>query len=174
MKLLRNGLLVALLAWSVAACAQLAPVPSDTAIWSDVFLNKKLHERLSLNAYGSLRFEHQVSGLGEEYASLGVTYDLSHYLSVGTAYRLGGSQWVPARHTLEHRVLMEATLHLPLGAGFLLSDRNRGEARVINGELSERYRNRIQLERAMEVFDHRATPYLSFEGYFDTHYHLWS
>ena len=171
--ILKRAMVGALL-WSAAVAAQLKPVPSDSAIWSDVFFSKKVHERISINAWGSLRFGHNVSGLSEEHTSLGISYELSHYLTVGTAYRFGGSQWDPARHTLEHRVMLEATPHLPLGAGFSLNDRNRIEARVVNGVLSERYRNRIQLERAMKLFDHRATPYLAFEDLFDTHYHQWS
>jgi uncharacterized protein DUF2490 len=74
----------------------------------------------------------------------------------------------------EHRAIMELTPRYPVGGGFLLSDRSRGEARWINGQYSLRYRNRVRLERDFAIKRFRFTPYATGEVYYDTRYRIWN
>jgi hypothetical protein len=55
-----------------------------------------------------------------------------------------------------------------------MSDRNRGELRFIDGRTSERYRNRVQLEREVQSGQFKFTPYLSWEAFYDTRFHTWN
>jgi hypothetical protein len=55
----------------------------------------------------------------------------------------------------------------------LLADRNLVELRVINGEYSTRYRNRLTLERAFLVHRLRFDPYAWGELFYDGRYDSW-
>lgn len=75
----------------------------------------------------------------------------------------------------EHRFLTEQTLRKPLPGGLLLSDRNREDFRFINGDFSFRYRNRVTIERELQLFKKRSiTPYASGEIFYDTRYSAWN
>jgi hypothetical protein len=74
----------------------------------------------------------------------------------------------------ENRMLLELTARLPMGGKWLWTDRNRGEFRSIGDDTSKRYRNRLRLERGIVVMGFRGTPYLSFEGYYDTRVNRWN
>lgn len=74
----------------------------------------------------------------------------------------------------EHRAILELTPRYPLPGAFLLSDRNRWEARWINGHYSLRYRNRLRLERDFTIRSFRFTPYATGELYYDTRYRIWN
>src|SRR4030095_10089997 len=74
----------------------------------------------------------------------------------------------------EHRAILELNSRYPLPGGFLLTDRNRGEARWINGDYSLRYRNRVRFERDFAISCFRFTPYVTGELYYDTRYRIWN
>jgi len=74
----------------------------------------------------------------------------------------------------EHRAIVELSSRYPLPGGFLLTDRNRGEARWINGDYSLRYRNRVRFERDFAIRSFRFTPYITGEIYYDTRYRIWN
>ena len=65
-----------------------------------------------------------------------------------------GYRYMPSTNgATEHRGLLEATARYPLVRGVLLSDRNRVDFRIIDGEFAWRYRNRISAERdALHTF----------------------
>jgi len=56
----------------------------------------------------------------------------------------------------------------------LLSDRNREEFRVVNGDFSFRYRNRVTLEREFLLPGRSLTPYGSVEVYHDSRFIAWN
>ena len=77
--------------------------------------------------------------------------------------------------TLENRSILEFTGRYPLPLGFVLTDRNRQEFRMVEGQnVSVRYRNRLWAERDLRFKALSFTPYLYDEVYFDTRYHAWS
>jgi len=75
---------------------------------------------------------------------------------------------------LEHRGIAEASFRIPVTGLILLSDRNRGEFRDINGAYSFRYRNRLRIERQTKTDFVTLTPYLSAEFYYDSRYEMWN
>ena len=89
--------------------------------------------------------------------------DYEHYLVFG-----GGYEYL---HTvqngstkIENRIIAQATPRI-LFAGFLLSDRNRGEFRWVNGIYDFRYRNKVEVMNHLQRGVFRFTPYVSGELY---------
>lgn len=74
----------------------------------------------------------------------------------------------------EHRINIDVTPRLLLGAGFLATDRNRIEARWVNGVYNVRYRNRLAVLRPLEAGKFRFTPYGNGELFYDRNLHSWN
>ena len=92
------------------------------------------------------------------------------YLSFGAGYRY----IVTVDNPSEHRVLLEATPRFPLPLMLLLSDRQRADLRVINGQFSWRYRNRLMVERSFKIKHLSLTPFARGELLYNSHYDLWN
>ncbi len=67
-----------------------------------------------------------------------------------------------------------ATLHFPLKASFLLTDRNRADLDWKTGNFSWRYRNRLQIERRLAIRSYHPAPYASVELFYQSQYNKWS
>jgi Protein of unknown function (DUF2490) len=75
----------------------------------------------------------------------------------------------------ENRGILELTSRYSLPWQFVISDRNRGEFRFIEGRpFSTRYRNRLRLERDVKYGWLACTPYVYGEVFYDTRYDLWT
>lgn len=75
----------------------------------------------------------------------------------------------------ENRAIVEFTARYLLPAELIVSDRNRGEMRFINGKgFSSRYRNKLQMERDFRIGHLVYTPYISEEVFYDTRYDVWN
>jgi hypothetical protein len=74
---------------------------------------------------------------------------------------------------IENRIVTQATFHYVPGAAFLLTDRNRVEFRWVNGAYDFRYRNKLMVNRPLELHHFRFTPYASGEMYYDRNHHAW-
>ena len=66
------------------------------------------------------------------------------------------------------------TFHLPLKAGFLISDRNRADLDWKSGKFTWRYRNKLTLERTVAVYSYHFIPYAAAEPYYVSQYGKWS
>jgi hypothetical protein len=66
------------------------------------------------------------------------------------------------------------TLHFPLKAGFLISDRNRADLDWTSESFTWRYRNKLTLERTVAVHSYHFIPYVAAEPYYVEKYHKWS
>jgi uncharacterized protein DUF2490 len=66
------------------------------------------------------------------------------------------------------------TLNFPLKGRFLLSDRNRGDLDWNSGNFSWRYRNLVQVERALRIRSYHPAPYVSAEFFYESQYSKWS
>src|SRR5450759_744460 len=75
-------------------------------------------------------------------------------LSVGYRY------FKSAATAPENRIVLEASPRFPLPWKIVLTDRNRGDLRMIGGDFSWRYRNRLSVERAVFIHSYAFTPYL--------------
>lgn len=74
----------------------------------------------------------------------------------------------------ENRIVMEASPRFPLPWKIVLTDRNRGDLRMIGGDFSWRYRNRLSVERTVFIHSYAFTPYARAEADYDSHYSKWS
>lgn len=75
---------------------------------------------------------------------------------------------------IENRTLLEVTPRFPLVSGVVVSDRNRADLRVLDGEFSWRYRNRLSAERTFVIRSYHFSPYGRCEVFFDSNYEKWS
>jgi Protein of unknown function (DUF2490) len=100
----------------------------------------------------------------------GVDEAKTRFILLSFGYRYLPSSSAPATN----RILLIATPRFPLRSKVVISDRNRGELNFSNGDLTWRYRNRLQLEREMTIRSYHPTPYVDVEVYYDSKYQKWS
>jgi hypothetical protein len=74
----------------------------------------------------------------------------------------------------ENRMIVAFTSHVPLSAGFLVSDRSRADLDWQSGDFTWRYRNRFQVERALPFLGYHFIPYAAVEPYYVSQYSKWS
>ncbi len=90
-------------------------------------------------------------------------------LTLGVGYRYIANIDKP----VENRGIVELTARFPLPGKLQLSDRNRADLRVIQGEFSWRYRNRNILERSFAIHKYPITPYGQAEFYYNSQSDTW-
>jgi hypothetical protein len=74
----------------------------------------------------------------------------------------------------DNRFLVAVTSHLPMKAGFLVTDRNRADMDWKGGTANWRYRNKLTLERTFAIHSYHPVPYVAFEPYYESQYDKWS
>jgi hypothetical protein len=74
----------------------------------------------------------------------------------------------------EQRMLLAATSHFPLKAGFRLSDRNRADLDWKSGKFTWRYRNKLTVERTFAIRSYHFIPYVAAEPFYESQYSKWS
>jgi hypothetical protein len=94
----------------------------------------------------------------------------SRALVLETGYRSVTAPDTPPTNRME-TVL---TLHFPLKAGFLVSDRNRADLDWKSGQFTWRYRNKLALERTFAAHSYHFIPYVAAEPYYESQYNKWS
>jgi hypothetical protein len=96
------------------------------------------------------------------------------YLVLRAGYRHQTSL-TNANSASENRGILELTSRYMLPWHLVISDRNRGEFRFIQGHpFSTRYRNRLRLERYVQYGWFNCTPYVYDEIFYDTRYDRWT
>jgi hypothetical protein len=90
-------------------------------------------------------------------------------LSIGYRY-LPQANGAPGTNRLEP----VATFNFPMKGRFLFSDRSRADLDWKTGSFSWRYRNRIQIERALRFRSYHPAPYASAEFFYESQYSKWS
>lgn len=147
---------------------------ADTQIWPEATLSFHLRPDTTLQLYGTIRPGRDATAIVAKQAGIGVGYALNRYLSIFGSYRYIVSDPVPGRHQTEHRYFFDLTGRVPLGQHFMLSDRNRVEVRDMAGNVSHRYRNRVQVECDLRLGERRVAPYAAYEIFYDDRFDLWS
>ena len=160
---------------SVPGRAQNEAEPAhDTQWWPDTQVNIRLNEKLTSVLFLTIRPGRNKGAVVTQQYGTGLSWAIHPRLTAATQYRYILSDPTETRHATEHRLHVELTPRVPLGKGFTLIDRTRGEYRNINGSVSGRFRNRVWLEKPLTIHEHRLTPYISGETYFDTRSHTLS
>lgn len=186
LRALSAGVLAALFAgWNMAMISQTAAAQATQfSPEMDVYVNLHQNARLSFQAgrvleegaptqavFGS-NLEVYVKPLSRLRTAAGQQFDQSKFrtltLSVGYRY------FTSVGTAPEHRIVLEASPRFPLPWKIVLTDRSRGDLRMIAGDFSWRYRNRLSVERVVFLHSYAFTPYLRGEAYYDSRYSKWS
>jgi hypothetical protein len=76
--------------------------------------------------------------------------------------------------SIEERVELVGTSNYPIKGSILLSDRNRMDLDWQNGAFQWRYRNRLSLERSLDIFAHHPRVYARVEEFYESQYQKWT
>lgn len=144
----------------------------DTQFWPDLSITKQIAARTGVFADLNGQYGDQAGAFVNRIAGFGLTWG-NRYLSVSPYYRFISTLAAPDRHVIEHRAALDVTPFIHLRR-WIVSDRSRVDIRWIEGALSERYRNRPQLEWPLGSRSRPVTPYAAFEISYDTRIHAWS
>jgi len=74
----------------------------------------------------------------------------------------------------ENRAIEAVTMHLPLFAGIVSSDRNRADLDWKNGIFTWRYRNKLTIDRTFSIRLIRFIPYIAAEPFYESQHRKWS
>ena len=148
----------------------------------EVYINVKPKVRLYLLGTVSKAIEDGELFNAQSYeAQIGahVDYIPNQHFILRAGYRYGRAVGNNDDGFREHRLLSEQILRKLLPGDLLLTDRNREDFRIIKGDFSFRYRNRVMIEREFQVnlpiLSRRSmTPYVSGEISFDTRFGVWN
>lgn len=99
--------------------------------------------------------------------------DKHHFLVLGAAYEYSRAS-ESGETSIEHKVMLDATVRYAFPKKLLASDRSRLEFRWVNGDYRFRYRNRLMAEHPLSVRKYQFTPFLSAEAYWDQRYSQWN
>jgi hypothetical protein len=94
----------------------------------------------------------------------------SRPLLLAVGYRVVPSPGKPTINRMEPVL----TFHIPMTAGFLITDRNRADLDWSNGGFNWRYRNRLTVERRFTISNYHPAPYVSAEVFYESQYAKWS
>src|SRR6201998_1104630 len=72
------------------------------------------------------------------------------------------------------RMVLAATSHFPIAAGFRLSDRSRADLDWKSGNFTRRYRNKLTVERTFAIHSYHLIPFVAAEPFFESQYSKWS
>jgi hypothetical protein len=155
-----------------------AQTPDDTEhdaqLWPDVQVSFNLRDRWSVFLFGTMRLGRDWATITNEQVGFGATKRVGEHLSTLISYRYLHTEAFPGRHVNEHRIFGDISPRVNLHRRLVLVDRNRFEWRRVNGNFMYRYRNRIQVERPIEVGEKRVIPYVAFESFYDSRFRAWS
>lgn len=100
--------------------------------------------------------------------------DKMKYLRVRVGYRQSWTNDEAGADLSERRIIAEASIRAFLPGDLLLTLRNRGDLRWLEGEYSWRYRPRLLVERETDLGPVSVVPYASAEVFWDSRYDAWS
>ena len=164
-------LLAIVVALSVGARAQ--EQESVKQFWPRLDVFVPVNEKVRLNFRFSVTKAEETRENTEGQIGVHVDYTVGERLVLRAGYRSGFSL-TEVDPFKEHRPLLEQTFRQPLPLKLLLTDRNREEFRIVNGNFSFRYRNRLKLEREFLLPRRSLTPYGSIEVYHDSRFNVWN
>lgn len=119
-----------------------------------------------LGAHMDFYFAPIVSGRAERHPDVA----RNKFLMVRAGYLFGKTPKGSSNPFTEHTGVIEVTPRYYLPKQVLVSDRNRGDLRFLDGDFVPRYRNRLKIERTFPVGGRYLTPYAHAEVFYDWQY----
>jgi Protein of unknown function (DUF2490) len=144
----------------------------DTQTWHEVQITVPLKKKIDITANGQLRLGRNLTDFVDERGGMGLVFKLNKYLTLAPSYVHIATQPTPTRKAFENRLNFAATLQLPLGKS-IITDRNLFERRLRVPLNSTRYRNRLQIARAVKLNGWEMTVYLFDEVQYDWSVDRW-
>ena len=143
--------MVVALAFPAGGVAQSKPQfpQDDFQVWTDVEASHALGENLHLNLNGALRWSNDAGHLLYRRMGGGFAYTWHKYLTFSPYYNFYAADPTPVTTSHENRASFAVTVGIPLGR-WRVSDRNTIERRFLATADTTRYRNRVQIERAVK------------------------
>jgi hypothetical protein len=176
------SLLILLLVVVVPAWAQ----ESETQFWPEINAFVKLNEKARLYfIYSATRQDNlveysdgQAGGYLDYYTIPLLGRNARHYtdaarnksLMIRTGYMLDRTPRNSEESSVTHMPTIEAHYRLYLPEKIMLSDRNRMDFKITNGDYRPRYRNRLKIERTFKAGRFELNPYAHVEAFYDWHY----
>ena len=169
--------LLALICLMSSAVAQI-PAPEDFQQWTNVAASWQVKPKLTLTTFGEAHIGNNVSQFDQVLVSAGVTYSPTRWVSVGAGYLYLHANPKLSGLNHENRFYSEITFNVPPFHHFLISDRVRPELRWEqlpgSATYTQRYRNRVSLERPINIREKEYSPFVMWEKFYNTNVEAWS
>ncbi|MBX3278953.1 MAG: DUF2490 domain-containing protein [Acidobacteria bacterium] len=166
--------LICVLSSGTAAAQSTEGSVADAQLWNEVQGLIRINPRVSFYFFGTIRFGDRLSEFADEHAGVGVNITFGKHFMFQPVYRRITANPLSSRAVGEHRFPIDFTAEVPLKAGWRLLDRNRTELRIVEGDFSVRYRNRLQVERTLLLGKHPLTPYFAGEIFYNSRTRAWN
>jgi hypothetical protein len=146
----------------------------DTQIWNDAQLAIALNKKIDVNLFGGLRLGRDVCCLIDERIGFGFSFKAGKYLTLAPSYLYLATQPLKNQKGFENRLTLAATVRVPIGGGFTLSDRNQFERRIRHPQVdATRYRNRLQVEHPFKIGSAKLNGFMADEISYDWSVNAW-
>ncbi len=151
-----------------------SPPAKDFQQWTQVAADWQVKPRLTVTTFGEIHIGNDVSQFDQEIVSAGISYSLSKWVVLGTGYLYLHANPKLSGISYENRIYGEVTFNAPRFHKFLLSDRVRPELRweqaPTGGTFTQRYRNRVTLERPIKKY----SLFVMWEKFYNANVEAWS
>jgi hypothetical protein len=159
------------------AIAQQVPA-DDLQQWTQVTVVDQIKPKFAISGFGETRLGNNASQFDEELFSAGGTYSPTRWFSIGTGYLYIHANPNLSGINYENRFYTETIFRAPAFHGFLLSDKVRPEVRWLQtptkAKFTQRYRDRITLDRPLRIHQTTYVPFLRYEKFYDMLVEDWS
>ncbi len=154
------------------------PPAKDFQQWTNVAASWQVKPMLAVTAFGEVHTGNNVSQFDQELLSAGVTYSPARWIAVGAGYLYLHANPKLSGLNYENRIYSEITFNAPVFYHLLLSDRVRPELRweqlPSRATFTQRYRNRIILERPIQIREKQYSPFVFWEKFYNSNVEAWS
>jgi hypothetical protein len=162
--------------WS-RATAQTPPA-KDFQQWTNVAASWRVKPKLTITTFGEAHFGNDVSQFDQELVSAGITYSPTRWVSVGASYLYLHANPKLSGLNYENRIYAEITFNAPAFHKLLVSDRVRPELRWEHlprgATFTQRYRNRVTVERPITISEKEYSPFVMWEKFYNANVDAWS
>ena len=159
-----------------ALFAQTKPaVPTeDNQVWSDLQILYALDSKVDVFTNAAFRLGRNITHPVDERIGSGFIYKPSKFLTISPAFLYLAQQPLKNIKRYENRVNLAITLIYP-SKKYTVSDRNQFEKRFLSNRPDTwRYRNRLQVERNVNVKKFKFSVYVSDEVFYDSGAKAWT
>ena len=124
----------------------------DTQVWNDTQLAIAINKKVDFILLGGLRLGGDIRRPVNERIGFSFSFKAGKYLTLTPSYLYLATQPLKNQKGFENRLTLAATVHVPIGGGFTLSDRNQFERRIRHKQVdATRYRNRLKIEQPLKI-----------------------